>query len=84
MMQQCAGMMQAGMVQHEYDEFRFALVINAPHVMNPANTKGWVLRGMTSDDPADQYGDIPTTGQPGGGGSVHRRPTAIARDGQCS
>ena len=45
--------------------------------MTPANAKGWVLRGMTSDEPADQYGDAPTVSQ--SAGAAHRRPTAVAR-----
>ena len=65
---------QAGVMQHEYDEFRYALVINAPHAMTRANANAWVLRGLTSDDPADQYGDTPTLSP----ASLHRRPTAIA------
>jgi hypothetical protein len=70
---------QAGVMQHEYDEFRFALVINAPHAMSPADAQAWVLRGMTSDDPADQYGDTPTLPPPPAGSArVQRRPTAIA------
>jgi hypothetical protein len=64
---------QEGVMQHEYDEFRYALVMNAPHAMTVTNAKGWVLRGLTSDDPADQYGDTPTLAP-----SAHRRPTAVA------
>ena len=65
---------QDSVMQHEYDEFRYALVVNSPHPMTATNAKAWVLRGMTSDDPTDQYGDVPTLAP-----SVHRRPTAVAR-----
>ena len=51
---------QAGVMQHEYDEFRYALVVNAPGPLTTETAKAWVLRGMTSDDPDDQYGDAPT------------------------
>ena len=65
---------QAAVMQHEYDEFRYALVVNAPQPVTAADAKAWVLRGMTSDDPDDQYGDTPMlTATP------HRRPTAVAK-----
>ena len=62
-----------GLMQHEYEEFRYALVANAPHPMTVANTGAWVLRGMSSDDPSDQYDDAPTLPA-----SALRRSTAVA------
>ena len=67
-----AGTHQACM-QHEYDEFRYALVVNAPRPLVLEDARAWVLRGMTSDDPDDQYDDEPTLPP-----SALRRQTAIA------
>ena len=62
-----------GVMQHEYDEFRYALVVNAPPSFTADNARAWVLRGLASDDPADQYGDTPMLPA-----SALRRPTALA------
>jgi hypothetical protein len=44
-------------MQHEYVEFRYALVMNAPEPLTVENAGAWVIRYPLSDAPADDYGD---------------------------
>ena len=60
-------------MQHEYVEFRYALIVNSPEALTVSTAMAWVIRYPLSDLPSDNYGDSPTVPP-----SAHRRPAAIA------
>ena len=59
--------------QHEYMEFRYAMIVNTPGKLRLADVNGWVIRYPLSDALDDMYGDVPAL-KP----TVLRRPAALA------
>ena len=59
---------------HEYIEFRYGMVVNAPEPMTTAHAGAWVVRYPHSDAAADSYGDVPTLPV----SSPLRRPATLA------
>ena len=59
---------------HEYVEFRYAIVLNAPEPLTPAAAGAWVVRYPHSDEEQDSYGDAPALPLR----SPLRRPAALA------
>ena len=59
---------------HEYVEFRYGMVINAPEPLTTENAGAWVIRYPHSDEEQDSYGDLPALPPR----SPLRRPAALA------
>jgi hypothetical protein len=59
---------------HEYVEFRYGMVVNAPEPMSTENVGAWVVRYPHSDIAEDNYGDVPALPL----SSPLRRPVALA------
>jgi alpha-L-rhamnosidase len=66
-----------GIMAHEYVEFRYALVLNAPAPILAEHAYAWVLRTPLSDVAADDYGDVPAL-QPAPSQPPMHRPAALA------
>lgn len=64
----------SAIMQHEYAEFRYAMVMGAPSPLTTGSANAWVIRYPLGDTgSSDYYGDTPTLAT-----SLLRRPAALA------